>query len=374
MTPNDPIRLVDQTGALSALVKAISDIPALALDTEFHAERRYDPELMVVQLGAEDGRTWVIDPLAVSLNPLAAALANKQIVVHSGSQDTRLLHRDCEISWPDTFDVQIAAGMVGFGHPVRLGDLVAEFLGLPLDKGATLSNWAARPLGTAQLSYAAADVQVLFPLMRALETQLKEAGRLHWAIAESQAMAEQARAPHCVDHHWARWEIAPRLHPDTHRVLTALYEWRDQQGRNKNQPAHFMLSDGLCLDIARRRPSSLSTLAENRRIPQGLIRRMGAEILGAVAWALDNPVQLPPISTMAQQRKAKALLLWAEALSAGLGVARSLLISEPLAHQIARDGVTALNGWRSEAIGEPLQRFIDGKAGIFLSDDGPVVR
>jgi ribonuclease D len=369
-----PIRLVQQTGALSTLVDAISDAPAIAIDTEFHAERRYQPELMLVQLAIETGSTWVIDPLAVSLDPLASALNDKTVVVHSGSQDLALLQRDCGVAPADAFDIQIAAGMIGLGHPMRLGTLVSELLDLPLDKGATLSDWSRRPLSTAQLSYAAADASVLFPLKAALEERLGATDRLDWAIEESRAMAAQAQTPRPVDHHWTRWEIAPRLDADTHRVITVLFNWRDQQGRNKNQPAHFMLSDGLCLDIARRKPRSLDALAANRRIPQGLMRRLGKEIVGAVEWALENPVDLPTIANASQQLQAKAVILWAETIAQELGVARTLLMSEPLAHQVAVDGTAALKGWRSQAIGASLDRFCAGESGVYWGENGPEIR
>jgi ribonuclease D len=359
---------------MSTLIDAISDAPAIAIDTEFHAERRYQPELMLVQLAIETGATWVIDPLAVSLDPLAIALSDKTVVVHAGSQDLGLLHRDCGAAPVDAFDIQIAAGMIGLGHPMRLGTLVSELLDMPLDKGATLSDWSRRPLSATQLSYAAADASVLFPLKAALEERLRATGRLDWAIEESRAMAVQAQAPRPVDHHWARWEIAPRLDADTHRVLTVLFNWRDQQGRNKNQPAHFMLSDGLCLDIARRKPRSLDTLAANRRIPQGLMRRFGKEIVGAVGWAVENPVDLPTIATASQQRQAKTLLLWAEAVAQDLGVARTLLMSEPLAHHVATDGTAALEGWRTQAIGASLDRFCAGENGVYWGENGPVIR
>jgi ribonuclease D len=356
------------------MVAELVDESTVAVDTEFHAERRYAPELMLVQVADIHGRTWVVDPLAVSLSPLAPAFANKTIVVHSGSQDLWLLHRDCEVSPPSAFDVQIAAGMAGLGHPTRLDTLVAALLKRPLNKGATLSDWSKRPLTSVQINYAAADVQVLFAMKAVLEDALNQSSRLHWAQEESELMRTKALGPKAVDHHWTRWEIAPRLDETTQRVLGTLFEWRDRQGRNKNQPGRFMLSDGLCLDIARRKPITLTALAENRRIPQGLMRKLGPEIVKAVSWALDTPMPMPPIPTIADQQRIKPLLLWAEAMGANMGVASNLLMPDPLALQVVSLGVSALAGWRQEAIAEALSEFLSGKTGVFMTEKGACVR
>lgn len=374
MNAPEPTRLVQNTGAITTLIDAIKGERCIALDTEFHAERRYHPELMLVQLATEAGQTWVVDPLAVSLQPLAAVLTDKEILVHSGSKDLAILERDLDAVPSEAFDVQIAAGFMGLGHPTRLNTLVEALLHTPMDKGSTLSDWAHRPLSTTQLAYAAADVRVLFPLRAALETILQERGRLAWALEESQAMAARASAPLAVNQTWSRWEIAPRLDGDTHKVMTVLFHWRDQQGRNKNQPAHFILSDGLCLDISRRKPRTLAALAENRRIPQGLMRRLGKEIVGAVEWALDNDVELPFIPTADEQLRGKTLTLWAEAHGSQLDVAANLLMPEQLVLKVARSGTDALSGWRAEALGESLGGFLSGQTSIFLTDKGAAIR
>jgi ribonuclease D len=193
-------------------------------------------------------------------------------------------------------------------------------------------------------------------------------------VEESHAMAKRAVSQAEVNQTWSRWDIAPRLDSDTHKVMTVLFHWRDQQGRNKNQPAHFILSDGLCLDIARRKPRSLAALAENRRIPQGLLKRLGKEIVGAVEWALDNEVTLPFIPSANEQQRAKALKLWTEARGAELGIAAGLLMSEQLALEVARSGTAAISGWRSEAIGESLEQFLSGQTSIFMTEDGATIR
>ncbi|WP_431836462.1 ribonuclease D [Cellulomonas sp. Y8] len=69
-------------------------------------------------------------------------------------------------------------------HPGRPNDehslraLVRRRLGIPLDKGAVrTSDWSARTLTVEQLSYAAADVEHLLPLLDGLLGDLEEVGR-----------------------------------------------------------------------------------------------------------------------------------------------------------------------------------------------------
>ena len=61
-------------GAALRSSTAAAAAPAYALDTEFHRERTYYPQLALVQL-RWDGRTALIDPLAVDVAPLGEVLA-----------------------------------------------------------------------------------------------------------------------------------------------------------------------------------------------------------------------------------------------------------------------------------------------------------
>ena len=131
-----------------------------------------------------------------------------------------------------------------------------------------------------------------------------------------------------------------------------------------------MLSDGLALDIARRQPTDITQLAANRRIPQGLIRRLGPEIVAVVRHAIANDIQLPLVPTEQEQRRARIIQLWADAWCTDNHMAPKLLVPNTLARNIARHGTTAITGWRAEAIGTSLQQFLDGKSMLGINDDG----
>ena len=373
MSPS-PTELVRTDGALLRLIDDLSGEDCVAVDTEFHAERRYAPELMLVQIATADGRSWVVDPLATDIAPLARALTDKTVLVHSGQVDIELLADEADHPITRAIDVQIAGGMLGLGYPTRLGAIVSAVLEETLDKGPTLSDWSARPLKPAQIAYAVADAHVLFPLARAMERTLKDTGRWDWVIEESETMAGRASAGPQVAQHWTRWDIAPRLDPQTQGVMTVLNHWRDQHGRDKNQPPHFILSDGLCLDIARRKPRTISELTENRRIPHGLVRRLGQSIVDVVGWALDNTPECPFVPSAEEQAQAKAVELWAAALSSELNIAPRLLLPDHLSAQLAHQGAEALQGWRASLLGEHLVAFMAGDTALFYGPKGAEIR
>ena len=366
-----PTQLIQRPDEFGPLLDAFAGASRVALDTEFHAERRYYPELMLVQFGFEDGSTWVVDPQSVDLSPLKEPLNSTAVIVHSGQQDFAILWREIEATPTDVFDVQIAAGLLGHGYPTRLGTIVQRCLKRELSKGVTLSNWAARPLSPEQIAYAVDDVRVLFPLANVFEGELSDRNRLQWAVEATRSMAEQHQRRQPVNHNWAEWEIASQLDATTTQVMTNLFEWRDQKGRDKNQPPMYMLSDGLALDIARRQPQTVEATAENRRIPQGLIRRMGHEIVAAVKSGINSPPSVPFIPTPTEATRAQALDLWCLIEGARLDIAPKLLLPKKLALQVAHHGPAALDGWRSDAAGDSLASFMSGNSALRLTDAGP---
>ena len=55
------ITIVDSPQALHTLRSQLASEKIIALDTEFHSENRYFPELMLLQIANKDGDVWIID-------------------------------------------------------------------------------------------------------------------------------------------------------------------------------------------------------------------------------------------------------------------------------------------------------------------------
>ena len=119
---------IDSAEKLRAMRLELVKESLLAIDTEFHSERRYHPELMLVQIANEKGDVWIVDPKAVSMKALGEALRSAILITHGGQQDIRILNQDLEIKPAKLFDTQIAAGFLGYKYPLGLQALCKRIL------------------------------------------------------------------------------------------------------------------------------------------------------------------------------------------------------------------------------------------------------
>ena len=83
---------------------------------------------------------------------------------HAAKQDLEALQTNLQILPNRIFDTQIAAALLGHPPQAGYGTLVAEILGVELEKAATRTDWAKRPLSDTQLRYAHEDVVYLLEL------------------------------------------------------------------------------------------------------------------------------------------------------------------------------------------------------------------
>ena len=87
--------LIVTTDHLESLCAELSGEEYYALDTEFHTERTYFPQLALIQL-AWAGHVALVDPLAVDPAPLARLFSGPGIAVaHAADQDLDVLDTAC---------------------------------------------------------------------------------------------------------------------------------------------------------------------------------------------------------------------------------------------------------------------------------------
>ena len=359
----DPV-LITTTDALADLCSRLVDERYVAIDTEFMRERTYYPELCVVQLGGTTD-VAVIDAQApgIDLAPLAALLANPAVVkvFHAARQDVEIfLYLFAAVPTP-IFDTQIAAMVAGFGDQVGYEALVSGLAGGAIDKSHRFSDWSARPLSPAQVTYAAADVTWLRLVYERLMENLRADNRLDWVGEEMAVLADPLTYRPDPDTMWER------LRPRTNNrrllgLLRAAAAWREREAQRIDIPRGRLLKDESLLEIAATAPTTAEALTRIRGVTRGFADgKSGQSLIAALrdAAALpDDALPDAPKSREGGARASPALVALLKVLLAAKCeehnvAARLLATGEDLDRLATEDlpDIPALSGWRRDMFG-----------------------
>lgn len=268
---------------------------AVALDTEFVRTRTLSPQLGLIQL--YDGHQLVlIDPLAIDdLSPFVALMENTRVVkvLHSCSEDLETFLTAFNTVPTPVFDSQFAASILGLGASLGYAKLVELLCDVSLDKGESRTDWIARPLREAQLSYAANDVLYLLPCYDHLVEKINEAGKLDWVYQEIAQLADKKRSQVPEDFAYLHVKNSWRLSSEQLTVLQALAAWRLATARKKDIALNFVFKEIHLYEAARLMPSSKSALSQIHGVNPQSVRRYGETIITLVAEARDKYAATP---------------------------------------------------------------------------------
>ena len=367
--------LINDSATLSALCKRLSTAKFVAIDTEFMRENTFWPELCLIQV-ADENEAAAIDPLApgIDLKPLLDLMTDNEDVLkvfHAGGQDIEIVHNLTGKTPHPLFDTQIAAMALGQGEQVGYSNLVDQWLGIPLDKGARFTDWARRPLDDRQIDYAIGDVThlaVIFPKM--LERLIKT-GRGGWLDQEMERLADPSNYVTELDDAWLRVKIASRK-PEVLGRLRALAAWRESEARSKNLPRGRIVKDETLADIAGQPPRQQSDLAKVRGLSASWAGNdIGGRMMAALANAGPLPAELMPTREDRKPGLGKDGALIADLLKLLLkiraketNVAPRLLARtddlEALAAGV-RENLSILTGWRYDQYGRDALDLVEGR-------------
>lgn len=366
---------------LPALSDAIEAAELVAIDTEFHAENRYHPQLCLVQVHVPGQGIHLLDALDErTLPPLADALRTTPWLLHAGKQDLRLLAPVLGGVPEVVIDTQIAAGLIGPVYPQGYAELAREWAGVVVEKAATLSDWTRRPLGEEQLKYAGDDVRHLPTLWGDLRRRLEAAERLPIAFA---AFAEaRAAALHPIDPDETWREIPQSIHLDEagRTALRALAAWRERVAVDLDQAPRAVLSDAMLADLARRRPATLHRILSNRRFPRKVADRHGGDLLASL-HAAAAPADA--IAVVAPQTEAERMVQFIRLAVATLGAARGwsqrLVLPDADIERAVLSGYPAVSfplaaSWRNELLGSALSDLARGTTTLTVAGTTIVTR
>ncbi len=244
------MRLIFDQTALDEMTQLLEQERRVAVDTEADSMHCYFEKLCLIQISLPHN-DFLIDPLAeISLDRFFDRLTVREIIFHGADYDLRLLRRvGCPVP-TKVFDTMIAARLTGRTE-YSLSALINEFFSVQLSKGAQKANWAQRPLTPRMLEYAINDTRYLSDLAERLEGELRKLGRFSWfeqscERAVAQAQISRFRDPEKV------WRISgsSRLNAKESAVLRELWKWRDEEAREADRPAFYILHNEQLLEAA----------------------------------------------------------------------------------------------------------------------------
>jgi ribonuclease D len=279
---------------LEALAKVLVKEDVLAVDTEADSFYHYFDKTCLVQIASRK-QTWLVDPLALGgpaeLAPLEAIFASPKVrtIFHAAEYDIFVLKRDCGFKFCNLFDTMVSAQLLGY-PAIGLSALIEHHFGVKLPKDEQRSDWSRRPLSDNQLTYAVSDVRYLIRLAEKLEKELQKAGRLAWAEADFQVLTQREWPEREFDRlGYLRIKGARALDPVSLAILRELYLLRDERAREVDRPPFKVLGNRTLFELVHERPASSEDLVRIKGVTDLIVRRMGNDLLKAIARGIKKP-------------------------------------------------------------------------------------
>ncbi|MEC8181034.1 MAG: ribonuclease D [Pseudomonadota bacterium] len=374
------MKVIATTAALEKFCAEAMTARYVTVDTEFMRENTYYPRLCLLQIASADDAV-LVDPLAdgIDLAPVFALMAAPQVlkVFHAARQDIEIfVHLSGAVPAP-IFDTQIAGMACGFGDAISYDRLVKSVVGVEIDKSSRFTDWARRPLGDRQLTYALSDVTHLRLVFEALEERLRANGREPWLADEMAVLTDPATYVVAPEDAWRRLKLRnPK--PRTLAVLRELAALRENEARRRDLPRNRVLRDEVLTEIAASVPSTPEELARARSISDNIAKgKLGQGILEAVRRGANsdrNSWPRPPAATPPRRGREPVVELLRVLLKLKAeehGVAQKLIANMADLDLIADDDdadVPALSGWRREIFGDAAIALKHGGVALTIRD------
>ncbi len=364
---------IDTNEALAFTCDTIRQSKVICIDTEFHRETTYYPELALIQL-SDGEKTCCIDPLSITdFTPFLALLTNTNItkVLHASGQDLEIFNQLFNTLPTPVFDTQIAAGLLGYGDQIGYAPLIKKELDINIDKSQSRTDWLKRPLNKDQLLYAASDVYYLAKAYPKMITQLKSLNRLEWLHGDFAELCMPAK--YQVDTHniWKKVKGNQKLHGIQLAILQAVAAWREESAQKRNRPRRRIVPDDALIDISRLKPDSADKIKQLRSLNK---TRLNSEDAAQLLQRINNALQVPQELWPKHARRHK-LSMREEALIDALIALLKLKADEhritPLNLASRKElelllqgstDIPLMQGWRYAHAGQVIEQFLDGKS------------
>lgn len=268
---------IDTAKGLDLFYTQNKNITWLGFDTEFVGERTYFPVLCLIQVATENGN-YLIDTLTVhAIDQFLSMLKDEGIlkITHAGENDYRLLYQLYSILPKNVFDVQIAAGFLGYHYPISFANLLDGELNVKLDKGSSVSDWETRPISKKQLQYALNDVIYLAELWKMIEAKLSTLHRSEWLAEEFKKLCNSEIYTNIPHKEFLSSNLIGKINRKEKVFLLRLYQWRIKMAEKNNKPKERILQKKLIPHIVKGVKTKENGLNSNRLIPSHIIEKDG---------------------------------------------------------------------------------------------------
>ena len=371
------VRWVDTTEALEDVIDELLLVEQYAIDTEFHRERTFFPQLALIQLGWNN-RVVLLDPLAVDLGPLARLLESDVLAVfHAADQDLEVLEYATGVIPRRIWDTQIAAGFVGFCSASLL-TLCERILSVRVSKGDRLTDWTRRPLTQAQKDYAASDVAHLLELRSVISEQLEQTGRSAWVEDEFELLRIKPRSQIHGDRAWWRLKDGRVLRGRDRLVAQELCAWRELRARSEDKPIRFVLPDLAVVSIAQAKPTRVDDIGQIRGMDGRFLKGgAGTEIVEAIQRAGERPnsdLALPEPEDFDRRLRPALTLVsaWIAQLANDAKLDPAIIATRSDLVEFLRGDAHArlATGWRNDLVGKAIAALVGGEAALAFDRSG----
>lgn len=378
-------QIISEPSQLEKWCEQTAGVGWIGLDTEFIAERYYQPLLCLIQAATPQGH-FLIDPLTnhLDVTPFWELVADgpHETIVHAGRLELEFCWRHTNRFPKKVFDTQVAAGLASSEYPAGYGNVVANFLGVSMPGTESRSNWKSRPLSERQLEYAVDDIAYLHGVRDVLWRALKAQGRLDWFHDEMGTWLsgiEQLLSPE----RWRRILNGSRWDPRELAIVHSLWGWREHIAQQRNCSVRHVLRDDLILELAKRKISDVRSIRNIRGMEREDLRFQLPEISECISAALALPVADCPAADV-PHHNAKLSVLGAFLYSI-LGtichahdLAPALVgtptdVREWVAWRLGMPGAPSAppvlaTGWRANIIGKSFDALLSGRQMIRISN------
>ncbi len=193
--------LIETLDDLNFLNKELLLKPYVGVDTEFRRTTKDNMRLALLQIN--DGEEiYLVDTVLIN-DPKdnCSFLFSESVtkIFHSCKEDIEAIYSWTGKKMVNLFDTQLAEAFLNGHYSIGYQGLVAEKIGITVDKGETRSNWIRRPLTDSQLNYAASDVEFLIELFIEQKKSLKVSNKLEWHNEELDFLSSRIFSPIAYD-------------------------------------------------------------------------------------------------------------------------------------------------------------------------------